>query len=63
MPDKSGRGIDRRELIMGSIATVGAAAAIAANAGSVKAEAASSRLFSTCSLDQGASDLSAVFDS
>ena len=32
MPDKSAKGIDRRDLIMASIATVGAAAAVTANA-------------------------------
>jgi predicted deacylase len=38
MSDKTVKGIDRRDLIMASIATVGAAAALAANAGSAKAE-------------------------
>src|SRR5687767_4212341 len=41
MSDKTVKGIDRRELIMASIATVGAAAALAANAGSAKAQGAS----------------------
>jgi len=40
MSDKTVKGIDRRELIMASIATVGAAAALA-NAGSAKAQGAS----------------------
>ncbi|MBE1710752.1 MULTISPECIES: M14 family metallopeptidase [Mesorhizobium] len=38
MSDKSAKGIDRRDLLMASIATVGAAAALAANAGSANAE-------------------------
>ncbi|CAM5352688.1 putative deacylase [Aquamicrobium terrae] len=38
MPDRSGKGIDRRELIMSSIATVGAAAAVAVTAGAASAE-------------------------
>lgn len=38
MPDKSGKGIDRRELIVSSIATVGAAAAVAVTAGAASAE-------------------------
>ena len=38
MSDKSAKGIDRRDLIMASIATVGAAAALAANAGSANAQ-------------------------
>ena len=38
MSDKSVKGIDRRDLIMASIATVGAAAALAANAGTANAE-------------------------
>jgi len=38
MPDKSAKGIDRRDLIMASIATVGSAAAVA-----VKAKAVSAR--------------------
>jgi len=38
MSDKTVKGIDRRDLLMASIATVGAAAAIAANAGSAKAQ-------------------------
>ncbi len=38
MSDKSVKGIDRRDLIMASIATVGAAAALAANAGAANAE-------------------------
>jgi predicted deacylase len=37
MSDKTVKGIDRRDLLMASIVTVGAAAAIAANAGSAKA--------------------------
>ena len=41
MSDKTAKGIDRRELMMASIATVGAAAALAANAGSAKAHGAS----------------------
>ena len=41
MSDKTVKGIDRRELIMASIATVGAAAALAANAGPAKAQDAS----------------------
>ena len=41
MSDKTVKGIDRRELIMASIATVGAAGALAANAGSAKAQGAS----------------------
>ena len=41
MSDKTAKGIDRRELMMASIATVGAAAALAANAGSAKAQGAS----------------------
>ena len=41
MSDKTVKGIDRRDLIMASVATVGAAAALAANAGSVKAQDAS----------------------
>ncbi|MBD9374191.1 succinylglutamate desuccinylase/aspartoacylase family protein [Rhizobium sp. ARZ01] len=38
MPDKSAKGIDRRELIMASIATVGAAAAAAVSAGAANAK-------------------------
>lgn len=38
MSDKSAKGIDRRDLIMASIATVGAAAALAANAGPANAQ-------------------------
>ncbi|MGI6850667.1 M14 family metallopeptidase [Mesorhizobium sp. 1B3] len=38
MPDKSAKGIDRRDLIMASIATVGAAAAVAINAGAANAQ-------------------------
>jgi uncharacterized protein len=38
MSDKTVKGMDRRELIMASLATVGAAAALAANAGSAKAQ-------------------------
>src|SRR5262245_46847935 len=41
MPDTTGKGIDRRDLIKASIATVGAAAALAANGGRAKAEDAS----------------------
>ena len=41
MPDKTVKGIDRRDLIVGSIATVGAAAALAVNTGSAKAQGAS----------------------
>src|SRR6516164_10974922 len=38
MPDKSAKGFDRRDLIMASIATVGAAAAIAVNASAANAK-------------------------
>jgi uncharacterized protein len=38
MSDKPKKGLDRRDLIMASIATVGAAAALAANAGSATAQ-------------------------
>ncbi len=38
MPDKSAKGIDRRDLIMASIATAGAAAAVAVKAGAVNAQ-------------------------
>ncbi|MGP2491990.1 M14 family metallopeptidase [Mesorhizobium sp. PUT5] len=38
MPGRSGKGIDRRELLMSSIATVGAAAAVAVTAGAASAE-------------------------
>lgn len=38
MSDKTVKGIDRRDLIMASIATVGTAVALAANAGSAKAQ-------------------------
>ena len=38
MPDKSAKGIDRRDLIMASIATVGAAAAVAVNASAANAQ-------------------------
>lgn len=41
MPDRTVKGIDRRDLIMASIATVGAAAALAANTGSANAQDAS----------------------
>lgn len=41
MSNETGKGIDRRDLIIGSIATVGAAAGLAANSGSVKAQGAS----------------------
>ncbi|MBB3452882.1 hypothetical protein FHT86_001138 [Rhizobium sp. BK313] len=39
MSDKPRKGLDRRDLLKASIATVGAAAALAANAGSVNAQA------------------------
>ena len=38
MSDKSAKGIDRRDLFMASIATVGAAAAVAVNAGAANAQ-------------------------
>ena len=38
MSDKPKKGLDRRDLILASIATVGAAAALAANAGSANAQ-------------------------
>jgi predicted deacylase len=38
MPDKSAKGIDRRDLIMASIATVGGAAAVAVNASAANAQ-------------------------
>ena len=38
MPDKSAKGIDRRDLIMASVATVGAAAAVAVNASAANAQ-------------------------
>ena len=38
MPDKSAKGIDRRDLIMASIATVGAAAVVAVKAGAANAQ-------------------------
>ncbi len=38
MSDKSKKGLDRRDLLLASIATVGAAAALAANAGPAKAQ-------------------------
>ena len=41
MSNETGKGIDRRDLIIGSIATVGAAAGLAANTGSLKAQGAS----------------------
>ena len=41
MSDKTVKGIDRRDLIVASIATVGAAAALAVNTGSAKAQGAS----------------------
>ena len=41
MSDKTAEGIDRRDLIMASVATVGVAAALAANVGSAKAQDAS----------------------
>jgi len=41
MSDKPGKGIDRRELLVGSIATVGAAAALATNTRVAKAQGAS----------------------
>ena len=40
MPDKSAKGIDRRDLIMASVATVGAAAATAVNASAANAQGA-----------------------
>ncbi|QOG23117.1 MULTISPECIES: M14 family metallopeptidase [Bradyrhizobium] len=40
MPDKSAKGIDRRDLMMASVATVGAAAAIVVNAGAANAQGA-----------------------
>jgi len=40
MPDKSAKGIDRRDLIMASVATVGAAAAIAVDASAANAQGA-----------------------
>ena len=40
MPDKSAKGIDRRDLIMASIATVGSAAAVAVNASAANAQGA-----------------------
>ena len=40
MPDKSAKGIDRRDLIIASVATVGAAAAIAVNASDANAQGA-----------------------
>ena len=38
MSDKPKKGLDRRDLMIASIATVGAAAALAANAGSANAQ-------------------------
>ena len=38
MPDKSAKGIDRRDFMMASIATVGASAAVAVNAGAANAQ-------------------------
>ena len=38
MSDNLREGLDRRDFIIASIATVGAATAVAANAGSVKAQ-------------------------
>jgi hypothetical protein len=38
MPNKSAKGIDRRDLIMASIATVGGAAAVAVNASAANAQ-------------------------
>ncbi|QIO34855.1 M14 family metallopeptidase [Bradyrhizobium sp. 1(2017)] len=43
MPDKSAKGVDRRDLIMASIATVGSAAAVAVNAGAANAQGAATR--------------------
>ena len=43
MPDESEKGIDRRNLIMASIATVGGAAAVAVNASAANAIANSQR--------------------
>jgi len=43
MSDKSVKGIDRRDLIMASIATVGSAAAVAVNAGAANAQGAATR--------------------
>jgi predicted deacylase len=40
MPDKSAKGIDRRDLIMASIATVGSAAAVAVDASAANAQGA-----------------------
>lgn len=40
MPDKSAKGFDRRDLIMASIATVGAAAAVAVNGSAANAQGA-----------------------
>ena len=40
MPDKFAKGIDRRDLIMASIATVGGAAAVAVNARAANAQGA-----------------------
>jgi hypothetical protein len=40
MPDKSAKGIDRRDLIMASIATVGSAAAVAVKASAANAQGA-----------------------
>ena len=40
MPDKSAKGIDRRNLIVASIATVGSAAAVAVNASAANAQGA-----------------------
>ena len=40
MPDKSAKGFDRRDLIMASVATVGAVAAIAVNASAANAQGA-----------------------
>ena len=40
MPDKSARGFDRRDLIVASMATVGAAAAVAVNGSAANAHAA-----------------------
>jgi hypothetical protein len=40
MPDKSAKGIDRRDLIMASIATVGSAAAVGVNASAANAQSA-----------------------
>ena len=40
MPEKSAKGIDRRDLIVASVATVGSAAAVAVDASTANAQAA-----------------------